>query len=78
MSELAGVPAALSPERQKRLTDIVTIQERMIGGVIQIFSGMRASSDPEVVEVSAEALDAIEKARDVMNSMIDSLNSTKH
>jgi hypothetical protein len=68
----------LSPERQKLLTDIVSTQERMLNGVIQIFSGMRASSDPEVVEVSAEALAAIEKARDLMYAMINSLDATKH
>lgn len=68
----------LSPARQELLKNIVTIQERMLQGVTQIFSGLRQSSDPEVVLVSDEALKALEDNREVMDAMIDSLNATHH
>jgi hypothetical protein len=50
----------------------------MLQGVTQIFSSLRKSSDPEVVLVSEQALEALEHNRDIMDALIDGLNATHH
>lgn len=68
----------LSPERQNLLLDTVNVQERMLDGCEAIFSGLRQSSDPEVVSVSEVALAAIQKNRALIDAMIEGLTCTKH
>lgn len=68
----------LSPARQKLLSDVVDIQERMLSCVRQIFSGLSQSSDPEVVLISEEALNHLTRGQDTLEAMIDGLNETKH
>lgn len=68
----------LSPARQELLKSIVTIQEQMLHGVTKIISGLRQSSDPEVVFVCEQAHEALEHNRAVMDAMIDGLNATQH
>lgn len=64
--------------RDEVLTRIVAAQERALYGCTQIFLGLSASSDPEVVLVSEQALDALTQVRDTLEAYIDSIDAIKH
>jgi hypothetical protein len=68
----------MSPERQELLKRVVDAQEKMLKGCALIFSGLRSSSDPQVVAASEEALGHLQNMRDLIDAMIDALTATKH
>lgn len=68
----------LSPERQALLKRVVDAQDQMLKGCTLIFSGLRKSSDPQVVAVSEEALGHLQNTRDLIDAMIDALTATRH
>jgi hypothetical protein len=68
----------LSPARQALLEQAIDVQERLLDGCTKIFSGLRQSSDPEVVLVSEEALKHLQNAHYILDAMIDGLNATYH
>lgn len=68
----------LSPERQALLGRVVDIQERELNAVIEVFSGLRGSSDPEVVSICDEVLKSLKHNADLIDAMVEALNHTKH
>jgi hypothetical protein len=68
----------LSPERQELLKQVVDVQERSLTGCALIFSGLRQSSDPEVVAVSEVAYAALQNTQAVLDALIDGLHQTRH
>jgi hypothetical protein len=78
MTELAAEAAPLSPARQELLKNALDIQERMLDGCILIFEELSNASDPDVAFVAEEALEALNRNRDILEAMIDGLNATHH
>lgn len=68
----------LSPARQELLKQALDIQERMLDGCTMIFEELSNASDPDVTFVAVEALDALNRTRDILEAMIDGLNATHH
>lgn len=61
------------------VSDILSIQERMLIGCVSIFEGLSgATTDPEALAIVAHALKAIHHNNAVIHAMIDSVNATKH
>jgi hypothetical protein len=68
----------LSPAKLELLKRAIDVQERMLDGCTEIFSGLRQSSDPEVVSVCGDAIAAINHSRDILEAMINRLDATTH
>lgn len=68
----------IDPVRLKLLQDVIDIQERSLAGATMIFSGLRKSSDPEVVSISEVAFNALSNTQLVLEALIDGLTATKH
>jgi hypothetical protein len=68
----------LSPARQELLKHVITIQERMLDGVTEVFRGLSHHHDAGVSSVCEEVLGLIKNNRDVIEAMIDGLNATHH
>lgn len=66
----------LSPAKQHLLLDIVNIQDKMLDAIEQIFSGLRQSSDAEVVSISEEAIAAIRQNQRIAIAMTERLTAT--
>lgn len=68
----------VTPAQLKLLRQAIDVQERMLNGVEEIFRGLRHHDDAEVSSVSGDALKFITHNRDVLESLIDAADQTKH